>query len=45
MWGDRCGSPRGLEVATESAMERIQRAYEAYTDQLETMGVNPKPVC
>lgn len=42
---DRCESPADLEMATESAIETIQRAYEAYTDQLETMGVNPKPVC
>lgn len=32
---------RALEVATEV----VQVAYEEYTAQLESLGVNPKPVC
>jgi len=31
--------------AREAADETIQAAYEEYTDALESMGVNPKPVC
>jgi hypothetical protein len=33
------------ERALESATGAIQAAYEEYTDRLEDMGVNPKPVC
>jgi len=31
--------------ALEAANGAIQAAYEEYTEQLESMGVNPKPVC
>jgi hypothetical protein len=31
--------------ALEAADEAIQAAYDEYTDALESMGVNPKPVC
>ncbi|GAA0669001.1 rubrerythrin family protein [Natronoarchaeum mannanilyticum] len=37
-------SPRQDAVAA-AATEAIQAAYESYTEQLEAMGVNPKPVC
>jgi hypothetical protein len=31
--------------AREAASGAIQAAYDEYTERLETMGVNPKPVC
>lgn len=31
--------------AKESASDAIAAAYEEYVDRLESMGVNPKPVC
>lgn len=31
--------------ARAAANEAIQTAYDAYTESLESMGVNPKPVC
>jgi rubrerythrin len=40
-----CASDDDWERALEAARETIQTAYETYTDQLESMGVNPKPVC
>ena len=33
------------ERAREAAAGAIEAAYEEYTDRLESMGVNPKPVC
>ena len=33
------------ERAKAAADEAIQTAYAEYTEQLESMGVNPKPVC
>ena len=33
------------ETALEAAHGAIEAAYEAYTESLESMGVNPKPVC
>jgi hypothetical protein len=33
------------ERAQEAATGAIQAAYEEYTERLESMGVNPKPVC
>jgi len=33
------------ERASEAATMALEAAYEEYTDQLESMGVNPKPVC
>ena len=29
----------------EAAAVAVQAAYEEYTERLESMGVNPKPVC
>ena len=31
--------------AREAAVGAIEAAYDEYTDRLESMGVNPKPVC
>jgi hypothetical protein len=33
------------ETAASAAGDAIQAAYDAYTERLEEMGVNPKPVC
>jgi rubrerythrin len=33
------------ERALDAASGAIQAAYEEYTERLESMGVNPKPVC
>src|SRR6056297_1121473 len=40
-----CGSDDERERAHAAASEAIQAAYEEYTESLEAMGVNPKPVC
>ena len=40
-----CGSDDERERAHDAASEAIQAAYEEYTESLEAMGVNPKPVC
>ncbi|RRJ33077.1 rubrerythrin family protein [Halocatena pleomorpha] len=40
-----CETDEEREQAREAASGAIQTAYEEYTDQLESMGVNPKPVC
>ncbi|MDZ7745065.1 MAG: rubrerythrin family protein [Halobacteriales archaeon] len=40
-----CASDDDWQRALDAAGETIQTAYETYTDQLEEMGVNPKPVC
>ena len=42
---DRCDTDEEWEVALAAAGEAIQAAYEEYTERLEGMGVNPKPVC
>lgn len=42
---DACESDQDREDATAAASAVIQAAYEEYTDRLEAMGVNPKPVC
>lgn len=42
---ERCESDADWKVALEAATDAIQAAYEEYTDRLESMGVNPKPVC
>jgi hypothetical protein len=41
----RCESDADWERAREAATGAIQAAYEEYTESLEAMGVNPKPVC
>lgn len=40
-----CESDDDWDRAAEAASDAIQAAYEEYTDRLEGMGVNPKPVC
>ncbi|MEA1932139.1 MAG: rubrerythrin family protein [Euryarchaeota archaeon] len=40
-----CESDADREAAAAAASEAIQAAYDEYTDSLESMGVNPKPVC
>jgi rubrerythrin len=42
---DRCETDEEWEIALSAANEAIQAAYEEYTERLEGMGVNPKPVC
>jgi len=43
---DRCGDDEECwERARDAASGAIQAAYEEYTQRLEGMGVNPKPVC
>ncbi|WP_276299196.1 rubrerythrin family protein [Halorussus lipolyticus] len=40
-----CESDEDWNTALESASGAIQAAYDEYTETLEGMGVNPKPVC
>ncbi len=40
-----CETPADSERAQVAATEAIQAAYSEYTESLESMGVNPKPVC
>ncbi|WP_136688547.1 rubrerythrin family protein [Halorhabdus amylolytica] len=40
-----CADDEDWDRAAEAATGAIQAAYDAYTDSLESMGVNPKPVC
>ena len=40
-----CETPADYDRAVEAATAVIQAAYEEYTDSLESLGVNPKPVC
>lgn len=40
-----CESDDDREAAQAAASEAIQAAYAEYTESLESMGVNPKPVC
>ena len=41
-----CGDDEGCwERAEEAAAGAVQAAYDEYTERLESMGVNPKPVC
>ena len=42
---ERCESDEEWEQAVAAASEAIGVAYEEYTERLESMGVNPKPVC
>jgi rubrerythrin len=41
----RCDSDDDWDAALAAASEAIQAAYDEYTERLEGMGVNPKPVC
>jgi len=40
-----CDGDDDWERALEAASGAIQAAYDEYTERLEGMGVNPKPVC
>ena len=40
-----CESDEDYKRALEAASGAIQAAYDEYTETLEGMGVNPKPVC
>ena len=40
-----CATDDERERAHDAASEAIQAAYDEYTESLEAMGVNPKPVC
>ena len=40
-----CETEDDRERAHDAASEAIQAAYDEYTESLEAMGVNPKPVC
>ncbi|WP_254536707.1 rubrerythrin family protein [Halomarina litorea] len=40
-----CADDEDRERALAAASGAIQAAYEEYTERLEGMGVNPKPVC
>lgn len=41
----RCGTDEEWERALDAASTAIGAAYDEYTERLESMGVNPKPVC
>jgi hypothetical protein len=43
--GDVCGTDDEWARAEEAAGDAIRTAYDEYTERLESMGVNPKPVC
>ena len=40
-----CADENDWDRAREAANGAIEAAYEEYTERLESMGVNPKPVC
>ena len=40
-----CADDGDWQAAEDAASTVIQAAYDEYTDRLEAMGVNPKPVC
>ncbi|WP_255151568.1 rubrerythrin family protein [Halorarius halobius] len=42
---ERCADEADWERAREAATAAIGSAYDEYTERLESMGVNPKPVC
>lgn len=42
---ERCESDEDWKTAKEAAKGAITAAYDEYTESLESMGVNPKPVC
>jgi len=42
---DRCECDQDWERARDAAAGAIEAAYDEYTESLESMGVNPKPVC
>ncbi|WP_336035706.1 rubrerythrin family protein [Halobacterium yunchengense] len=40
-----CETDADWQTARDAADAAVQAAYDEYTEQLESMGVNPKPVC
>ncbi|MFB6106556.1 MAG: rubrerythrin family protein [Halobacteriaceae archaeon] len=42
---DRCADEDDWERAREAAVGAVEAAYGEYVERLESMGVNPKPVC
>jgi len=40
-----CDTAEDSQRAIDAATDTIQAAYDEYTHQLESLGVNPKPVC
>lgn len=42
---DLCSTDSDWATAETAAVETIETAYEHYVDTLESLGVNPKPVC
>jgi len=42
---DVCDDDAGYERAVEVASGALEVAYASYTDELESLGINPKPVC
>lgn len=42
---ERCGDDEDWDRALDAANGAVQAAYGEYTERLESMGVNPKPVC
>ncbi|MEF8775566.1 MAG: rubrerythrin family protein [Haloarculaceae archaeon] len=42
---DRCDDSDDWDVAAEAAAGAVEAAYDDYVETLESMGVNPKPVC
>ncbi|SEW16244.1 rubrerythrin family protein [Halobacterium jilantaiense] len=40
-----CETDDDWQTASDAADAAVQTAYDEYTEQLEAMGVNPKPVC
>ena len=42
---DRCDGDADWGAAEDAAVGAVEAAYEDYVETLESMGVNPKPVC
>ena len=42
---DVCDDDAAYERAVEAASGALEVAYASYTDELESLGINPKPVC
>ena len=42
---DVCDDDAAYERAVEAASGALAVAYASYTDELESLGINPKPVC
>jgi len=42
---EACDDDAAYERAVEAASGALEVAYASYTDELESLGINPKPVC